>query len=52
MEQLQIAELVEKYLKGDLNPEEKEQFETLRKTNPEVDQTVVEYHFFRNEEDL
>ncbi len=49
MEQLQIAELVEKYLKGDLNPEEKEQFETLRKTNPEVDQTVVEYHFFLEE---
>ncbi|MBM3445755.1 MAG: trypsin-like peptidase domain-containing protein [Bacteroidetes bacterium] len=49
MEQLHIAELVEKYLKSELNPEEKAQFEELRKSNPEVDQTVVEYHFFLEE---
>ena len=49
MEQLHIAELVEKYLKSELNPEEKAQFEELRKSDPEVDQTVVEYHFFLEE---
>ncbi|MEN9745013.1 MAG: hypothetical protein RL640_851 [Bacteroidota bacterium] len=49
MEQLHIAELVEKYLKGALNQEEKALFEELRKSNPEVDQSVVEYHFFLEE---
>ena len=49
MEQFQIAELVEKYLKGELSQEEKMQFEALRKSDPEVDQSVVEYHFFLEE---
>ena len=49
MEQLHIAELVEKYLKGAPNQEEKALFEELRKSNPEVDQSVVEYHFFLEE---
>lgn len=49
MDQHQVAELVEKYLKGELNAHENQQFEELRKSNPEVDQTVVEYHFFLEE---
>jgi len=49
MDQLQIAELVEKYLKGELNQEEKTMFEQLRSSDPEVDQSVVEYHFFMEE---
>jgi S1-C subfamily serine protease len=49
MDQHQVAELVEKYLRGELNPEERNQIEELRKSNAEVDQTVVEYHFFLEE---
>ena len=51
MDQHQVAELVEKYLKGELNPEETKQFEALRNTNAEIDQTVVEYQFFLEEMD-
>jgi len=51
MDQHQVAELVEKYLKGELNPEETKQFEALRSSNAEVDQTVVEYQFFLEEMD-
>lgn len=47
MDQHQLAETVEKYLKGALNDGEKIAFEEIRKTHPEIDQTVVEYqHFF------
>ncbi|HET9278809.1 MAG TPA: serine protease [Flavitalea sp.] len=46
MEQLQLLEAVERYLLNEMNPEEKGQFEQLRKTNPEVDQLVVEHTLF------
>jgi serine protease Do len=46
MEQLQLLEAVERYLLNEMNPEEKVQFEQLRKTNPEVDQLVVEHTLF------
>jgi serine protease Do len=46
MEQLQLLEAVERYLLNEMNPEEKAQFEQLRKTNPEVDQLVVEHTLF------
>lgn len=49
MDQLQLAEIVERYLTGEMNPEEKHAFEEMRKNNPELDQTVVEYHFFLEE---
>lgn len=49
MEQHQIAEIVEKYLKGELNAQEKSAFEEMRKNNPELDQTVVEYQYFFEE---
>lgn len=49
MDQLQLAEVVEKYLTGEMNPEEKHAFEEMRKHDPELDQTVVEYHFFLEE---
>ena len=46
MEQLQLLEAVERYLLNEMNPDEKAQFEHLRKTNPEVDQLVVEHTLF------
>jgi S1-C subfamily serine protease len=46
MEQLQLLESVERYLLNEMNREEKAQFEQLRKTNPEVDQLVVEHTLF------
>lgn len=49
MDQSQIAEVVERYLKGEMDSQEKLAFEEARKNNPELDQTVVEYHFFLEE---
>jgi S1-C subfamily serine protease len=49
MEQSQIAEVVERYLKGEMDSQEKMAFEEARKNNPELDQAVVEYHFFFEE---
>ena len=46
MEQLQLLEAVERYLLNEMDPGEREQFEQLRKTNPEVDQLVVEHTLF------
>jgi len=46
MEQLQLLEAVERYLQNEMGPEEKGHFEQLRKTNPEVDQLVVEHTIF------
>jgi serine protease Do len=46
MEDLQLLDAIERYLQGNMNPEEKALFEQLRKTNPEVDQRVVEHTMF------
>ena len=46
MEELQILEAVERYMRGELTPDEKVYFEDLRKSNPEVDQLVVEHTLF------
>jgi S1-C subfamily serine protease len=46
MEQFELAEVVERYLTGEMGPEEQHAFEEMRKNNPELDQTVVEYHYF------
>jgi hypothetical protein len=46
MEQLQLLEAVERYLQKEMNPQEQASFEELRKTNPEVDQLVVEHTLF------
>ena len=49
MDQSQVAEVVERYLKGEMDSQEKQAFEEARKNNPELDQAVVEYHFFFEE---
>lgn len=46
MEDLQLLEAIERYLNGEMGAEEKALFEQLRKTNPEVDQRVVEHTMF------
>lgn len=46
MEEIQILDAVERYLRNEMNPEERAAFEELRKNSPEVDQMVVEQTFF------
>ena len=46
MEDIQLLESVERYLRGEMNAEEKTYFEHLRTTNPELDQLVVEHTMF------
>ncbi|HYJ38072.1 MAG TPA: serine protease [Chitinophagaceae bacterium] len=49
MEELQMLDAVERYIRGQMNPQEKEYFEQLRKSNPEVDQLVVAHTMFINQ---
>jgi serine protease Do len=46
MEDLKILEAVERYIAGEMKPDERVYFESLRKSNPEIDQLVVEHTFF------
>ena len=38
-----ILDAVERYIRGEMNPDERLHFENLRKTNGEIDQLVVEH---------
>ena len=49
MEELQMLDAVERYIRGQMNSQEKEYFEQLRKSNPEVDQLVVAHTMFLNQ---
>ncbi len=49
MDQIVLLDAAERYLKSEMNEEERSMFEELRKSNPEVDQFVVEHHFFMEE---
>lgn len=46
MDDIKLMETVERYLSGEMLPDERVQFENLRKSNPEVDQLVVEHAYF------
>lgn len=46
IEDVKILEAVERYISGAMTPDERVYFESLRKSNPEVDQMVVEHTFF------
>jgi serine protease Do len=46
MEDIQLLDAVERYIRGEMKPDERVHFEQLRKTNPEVDQLVVEHTLF------
>jgi hypothetical protein len=49
MEDLVLLDAIERYLHGEMNAEEKQHFEAIRKKNPEVDQLVVEQQMFLQE---
>jgi len=51
MEDNLLIDAVERFLKGEMTPEEKIYFEEIRKNNPQLDQAVVEHIFFINELD-
>lgn len=51
MEDTLLIDTVERFVKGEMSPEEKTYFEEIRKNNPELDQAVVEQIFFLNELD-
>jgi serine protease Do len=46
MEDILLLETIERYLAGNMLPEEKAYFEQLRKNTPEIDQMVVEHKLF------
>ena len=48
MDDIILIEAVEKYLNGEMTPQEKAFFEEVRMNNPEVDQAVVEHTYFLN----
>lgn len=51
MDELLLIETVERYLKGEMNQQERAFFEEIRKKNPDVDQLVVEHTFLFNQLD-
>ena len=46
MDDIKILDGVERYIRGEMNPDERLYFENLRKTNTEIDQLVVEHTLF------
>ncbi|MES1221763.1 MAG: serine protease [Bacteroidota bacterium] len=46
MDDITMLDAVERYIRGEMNPDERLFFENLRKTNQEVDQLVVEHTLF------
>ncbi|MBC7868289.1 MAG: trypsin-like peptidase domain-containing protein [Gloeobacteraceae cyanobacterium ES-bin-316] len=46
MEDSKLLETVERYISGQMSPDERVYFESLRKSNAEIDQLVVEHTFF------
>ena len=51
MDDIQLLETIERYLLGELSPTEAAQFESMRKTNPVIDQMVLEHSMFLHEMD-
>ena len=51
MDDTLLLDAVERYLKGEMSAEERIFLEELRRTNPEVDQMVVEHTFFLSQVD-
>ncbi len=43
---IMILDAVERYIRGEMNPDERLHFENLRKTNGDIDQLVVEHTLF------
>ena len=51
MDDLLLLDAAERYLKGEMSPQEKAYFEELRRTTPEIDQMVVEHSMFLHQID-
>jgi S1-C subfamily serine protease len=51
MDDILLLEATERYMRGEMTPQEKTFFEEVRKNNPPVDQLVVEHIFLLNELD-
>ena len=51
MQDVQLLDAIERYLRGEMTPEEKSAFEQLRKSNAEVDERVVEHTMFLQQMD-
>lgn len=51
MQEIAMLDTIERYIRGEMLPEERVFFEQLRKSNPEVDQMVVEHTIFLNQMD-
>ncbi len=51
MDDILLIQAVERYLKGEMSAQEMAFFQDLRKSNPEIDQAVVEHTFLLNELD-
>lgn len=49
MEEIVLLDAAERYLNGEMTAQEKSFFEDLRRSNPEVDQMVVEHQLFLNQ---
>jgi len=49
MQDIVLLDTIERYIRGEMLPEEKQFFEQLRKDNPGVDQMVVEHAIFLNQ---
>jgi S1-C subfamily serine protease len=52
MEDIILLDAIERYVNGTILPEELEHFENLRKSNPEIDQLVVDHSFFLKKMDV
>ena len=52
MEDMQLLDTIERYLNGNMLPEEKKYFQQLRKNTPEIDQMVVEHRLFLQQMDI
>ena len=46
MDDIKILDTIERYIQGEMKPDERLQFENLRKTDTEIDQLVVEHTLF------
>lgn len=51
MQDVQLLDAIERFLRGEMSTEEIASFEQLRKNNPEVDQKVVEHTMFLQQMD-
>jgi serine protease Do len=49
MDDVLMQDAIDRYLRGEMTEQERLQFDNLRQTNPEVDQTVVSQTYFLRE---